>query len=151
MIRDCHIRIDREGNWFYNNSPITNQNIYLYFNQHIVKDKQGNYLLKIQNQNCSLDVEDTPYIVKHVNILKKLPLKIKVLLNNKTEEILPWSRVWLKGDSQVYCLVKNGQFEARFNRDSQFELVWQLQFDRQKEGYYLEVENKKYYLNVKNK
>ena len=150
MRKKFHIRIDREGNWFYNNLPITNQNIYQYFNQHIVKDNEGNYLLKIKDQSVLLDVEDTPYLVKHINIIEGLPLKIKVLLNDKTEEVLTWDKIWLKGDTQIYCLVKDGKFEARFNRNSQFELGSLLQFDEKNKRYYLEIESKKYYLLVKN-
>jgi len=148
-IKDCQIRIDKEGNWFYNNLPITNQNVYLYFNQHIVKDNQGKYLLKIKNESCLLKVEDTPFIVKHVNILKGFPLKVKVLLNDKTTEVLPWDSLWVKGDKQIYCLVKSGKFEARFDRNSQFELGWCLQFDQQRKRYYLEAEGKNYYLSIK--
>ena len=150
MRKEFHIRIDREGNWFYNNLPITNQNIYQYFNQHIVKDNEGNYLLKIKDQSVLLDVEDTPYLVKHINIIEGLPLKIKVLLNDKTEEVLTWDKIWLKGDTQIYCLVKDGKFEARFNRNSQFELGNLLKFDEKNKRYYLEIESKKYYLLVRN-
>ena len=150
MKKEFHIRIDREGNWFYNNLPITNQNIYQYFNQHIVKDNEGNYLLKIKDQSVLLDVEDTPYLVKHINIIEGSPLKIKVLLNDKTEEVLTWDKIWLKGDTQIYCLVKDGKFEARFNRNSQFELGSLLQFDEKNKRYYLEIESKKYYLLVRN-
>ena len=150
MRKEFHIRIDREGNWFYNNLPITNQNIYQYFNQHIVKDNEGNYLLKIKDQSVLLDVEDTPYLVKHINIIEGSPLKIKVLLNDKTEEVLTWDKIWLKGDTQIYCLVKDGKFEARFNRNSQFELGSLLQFDEKNKRYYLEIESKKYYLLVRN-
>jgi hypothetical protein len=150
MKKEFRIRIDREGNWFYNNLPITNQNIYNYFNQHIGKDSEGNYLLKIKDQNVLLDVEDTPYVVKHINVIKELPLKIKVLLNDKTEEVLTWDRIWLKGDTQIYCLVKDGKFEARFNRNSQFELGNLLKFDEKNKRYYLERGGKKYYLLIKN-
>ncbi|MFH0812922.1 MAG: hypothetical protein V2A69_08805 [Pseudomonadota bacterium] len=149
IIQDCHIRIDKEGNWFYNSQPITNENIYLYFNQHLVKDSEENCFLKIKDQVCLLEVEDTPYIIKHINIINELPPKIKVLLNDKTTEILPWDQVWIKGDRQIYCLVKNGQFKARFNRNSQFELGDALQFDPERERYYLEVGGKNYYLSVR--
>ncbi|MCD6353614.1 MAG: DUF1285 domain-containing protein [Proteobacteria bacterium] len=144
----CHIRIDKEGNWFYNNDPITNKNICRYFTQHIIKDKEGNCQLEVNGQTCNLDVEDTPYIVKHINIINKLEVKIKVMLNDLTTEVVPWDQIWVKEDTHLYCMVKGGQFKARFNRNSQFELGSLLHHDEKRKKYYLHQVGKKYYLSV---
>ena len=149
VVRDCHIRIDREGNWFYNNSPITNKNVCLYFSRHIAKDKQGKYLLQTKNQLLPLEVEDTPFIIKHCIIINSIPPIINVSLDDKTEETVAWDTIWLKDERHIYCLVKDGAFEARFNRDSQFELGDRLQFDQHRKSYYLTVKDEKFYLAVR--
>jgi len=149
VVRDCHIRIDREGNWFYNNSPITNKNVCLYFSRHIAKDNQGKYLLQTKNQLLPLEVEDTPFIIKHCIIINSIPPKFNVSLNDKTEETVAWDNIWLKDERHIYCLIKDGVFEARFNRDSQFELGDRLQFDQHRKSYYLTVKGKKFYLAVR--
>lgn len=148
-MRDCHIRIDREGNWSYNQSPITNKNVCLYLSRHITRDEQGNYLLQTANQVLPLDVEDTPFIVKHCIIINNIPLKVKVLLNDESEETVDWENLWVKDEQHFYCLVKGGGFEARFNRDSQFELGDRLQFDQQRKCYYLTVDGQKFFLTHK--
>jgi hypothetical protein len=146
VIRDCHIRIDREGNWFYNNSPVTNRNVWLYFTRHIAKDKQGNYVLKTETQVLPVEVEDTPFIVKHFNIINQIHPIVNVSLNDNTEEVVAWDNIWLKDEKDIYCLIKDGVFEARFNRDSQFELGDRLQFDQHRKRYYLAVKGEKFYL-----
>jgi len=149
IVRDCRIRIDKEGNWFYNQSPITNRNVCLYLSRHISMDHQGNYILKTANQTLPLEVEETPFVVKHCSIINMIPATIKVLLNDATEETVAWNRIWLRDDSQIYCTVKDGAFAARFNRDSQFELGDHLEFDRQRMLYYLTVGHEKFYLAVR--
>jgi hypothetical protein len=145
-VRDCHIRIDREGNWFYNQSPITNKNVCLYLSRHIARGEQGDYLLQTANQTLPLEVEDTPFIVKHSFVISAIPLKIKVLLNDESEETVNWDNIWIKDEKHIYCLVKGGTFEARFNRDSQFELGDRLHFDEHGKRYYLLVKDEKFYL-----
>jgi len=147
--KECRIRIDKEGNWFYNQSPITNKNVCLYLSRQISKDEQGNYLLQTETQMLPLEVEDTPFLVKHCIIINDIPLKIKVFLNDKTTEILAWDQIWQKDESHIYCLIKDGAFTARFNRDSQFELGDRLQFDEQQRRYYVTVEGEKFYLAVR--
>jgi hypothetical protein len=149
VVRDCHIRIDREGNWFYNNSPITNKSVWLYFSRHITKDEQGQYLLQTKNQVLPLEVEDTLFVIKHCSIISSIPPKLNVLLNDKTEEIVAWESIWLQNEKDIYCLIKDGAFEARFNRDSQFELGDRLEFDQDSKRYYLIVQGEKFYLTHK--
>lgn len=149
VAKDFRMRIDKEGNWFYNQSPITNRSVCLYLSRHIAKDEQGRFLLQTPNQILPLEVEDTPFIVKHCIVINSMPPKAKVLLNDQTEEIIVWNRIWLGDERHIYCLVKDGAFEARFNRDSQFELGDRLEFDHNRKGYYLLLRDKKFYLAVK--
>jgi len=144
--KEFRMRIDREGNWFCNDQPITNEKVYLYFIQHIVKNGTGKYEVKIKNEACALEVEDTPFVVKHAKIGMESDPRVIVFLNDRTTEVLSWEQVWLQGDSQVYCQVKNGEFEARFNRNSQFAFARLLQFDEQRKRYYFEQGGTSHYL-----
>jgi len=145
---DYNIRMDKEGNWFYNDEQIVNKNICLYFSQHIIKDQEGNYQLSVKGQTCNIDVEDTPYVVKYISILDGLNAKAEVLLNDLTTEIIHWNQIWVKNETHIYCLVKDGRFEARFNRNSQFEFGVLLHYDDKRRKYYLPQADKKYYLSV---
>ncbi len=142
----CLISIDREGSWFYNGSLITNENICLYFARHIARDVEGNFVLRTNKQVWPISVERTPFIVKHCSISNELEPKLNVLLNDLTTECIPWRMVWREGESQLYCLVKDGQFTARFNRNSQYELASLLEFDKETGEYYLGHGLGKHYL-----
>ena len=145
----CKISMDREGNWFANGSPVTNENIALYFARHIAKDSNGNIVLQTDRQVFPLYVEDTPFIVKHCLIIEELNHKIKVSLNDNTTEIIDWDTVWLQGEHDLYCLVKGGQFEARFNRNSQYELGQLLEIDEHTGQYYCVMNGVRHDLAIK--
>jgi hypothetical protein len=146
--RECRIRIDKDGNWFYNQSPITNRNVRLYLTRHISKDERGNYRLQTATQTLPVEVEDTPFIVKHCFIINDIPLKVKVILDDETAEILAWTQIWQGDERHIYCAVKQGAFTARFNRDSQFELGDRLQLDEGRMRYYVTLRGEKFYLAV---
>jgi hypothetical protein len=141
-----NIRIDREGNWFFNELPITNHNILRCLNRHITCNGGQRYLLRVGDETCPVEVEDTPFLVMHCHVLKIAPLAVRLLLNDRTEEVIPWEWIWLYEDCHLYCFVKGQRLKARFNRNSQFELARLLGFDEEKRRYYLEVEGLCHYL-----
>jgi hypothetical protein len=142
----CHIRIDKEGRWYYQDVPIINRKIYLYLNQCLTKDSSGRYILLMDGEQCCLEVEDTPFVVREAG-LSTLPGRkpgFFVKLNDETEEALKVATLRVGQDDVLYCRVKEEQYEARFLRASYYQLADFLQHDGKR--YYLLVEGEKIYL-----
>lgn len=145
-IPPCHIRIDKEGNWYHQGLPIINKKIYIHLNQCLSKDTSGRYVLEMNGDKCVLEVEDTPFVVKGVS-LKTNPGKPSTLfikLNDENEEELSTETLRVGKEDVLYCKVKERVYEARFLRAAYYQLAQFLQHDEK--GFYLLVEDKKTYL-----
>jgi len=142
----CHIRIDKEGQWYYQGAPIINRKIYLYLNQCLTKDSSGRHILLMDGDTCYLEVEDTPFVVREAGLRSPPGGKpaFFVKLNDETEEELKIDTLRVGKDNVLYCRVKEEQHEARFLRVSYYQLADFLQHDGKR--YYLLVEGEKIYL-----
>jgi hypothetical protein len=145
-VTPCHIRIDKEGNWYYQDLPIINKKIYLYLNQCIAQDPSGRYILSMDGETCCLEVEDTPFVIQEVRLLSdpgqspSLVLK----LNDGTEETLKAATLRVGQDNVLYCKVKGGLYDARLLRNAYYQLAEFLEQDGQ--NYYLVIEDSKIHL-----
>jgi hypothetical protein len=145
-IPPCHIRIDKEGVWYYQGLPIIHQEIYRYLNQCLKKDSSGRYILQMNGERCYLEVEDAPYVIREVT-LKSPPGGTPALfikLNEGTEEELRAETLWMEQGNVLHCRVKDEDYDARFLRSSYYQLTNFLHHDGEK--YYLVVGEKKTYL-----
>ena len=142
----CHIRIDKEGNWYYQGLPIIKREIYLHLNRCLRKDPSGKYILLMDGEKCYLEVEDTPYVIKEVRPgaghQPNPPLFVK--LNDETEEELKAGTLRVGKDNVLYCKVKDALYDARFLRASYYRLAQFLLYDG--ERYYLVVGSTRHYL-----
>jgi len=141
----CHIRIDKEGNWYYQGLPIINREIYLYLNRCLKRDSSGKYILLMNGEKCYLEVEDAPYVIQEVSLgsAANHSPSLFVRLNDGTEEELKVDTLKVGKDNVLYCKVKDELYEARFLRASYYQLAKFLHYDG--ERYYLLVEGKKTY------
>ena len=142
----CHIRIDKEGNWYYQGLPIIKREIYLHLNKCLRKDPTGKYILLMDGEKCYLEVEDTPYVIKEVSVgaSPQINPPLFVKLNDETEEELKADTLRVGKDNVLYCKVKNASYDARFLRASYYQLAQFLQHDG--ERYYLVVGGTRHYL-----
>lgn len=144
--RQVRIRVDKEGNWFLNEVLITNENVRTYLTRHLCYDERGGYFVRVGDKVASAEVEDTPVVVTHCHTLKTVPALVKVVLSDRTEEVIPWRWIWTPEGRHVYCFVKGRRFKARFNRNSQFELGQVLEFDEKQGGLFLKTPGGNCYL-----
>lgn len=145
-IPPCHIRIDKEGTWYYHDLPIINKKIYLYLNECLARDSSGRYILSMNGENCYLEVEDTPFVIQEVvaSPNPNHPTSLLLKLNDGTEETLKVETLKVGQDNVLYCKVKEARYEARLLRSAYYQLAQFLQQDEK--GYYLLVEENKTYL-----
>lgn len=59
---DFHIRIDRNGTWYYQNSPIGRLALAKLFSTVLRRDDDGQYWLTTPVENGRIDVEDVPFV-----------------------------------------------------------------------------------------
>jgi hypothetical protein len=63
----CGIFIDREGDWYYRESPMERADIVSHLCQHLQREESsGLYIIQLGKQRCYLEVEDTPLVVTSV-------------------------------------------------------------------------------------
>jgi len=138
--QETQISIDKEGTWFYNQLPIVNRNIYLFFNKHIEPDDVGGYILRIGGETCRLFVEDTPYVV--VNVERAAPGSdqedfFTIRLNDETEEKLDLETFYISSSNIPYCRVKKQRFPARFLRSAYYSLAHHIHQGADERFYFL--------------
>jgi len=140
------LRIDKEGNWFYNDLPIINRNIYLFFNQHLTRDEHGAYIVCVGNETSRLFVEDTPFVVMSLDYMQAGSREafFSMRLNDETIEELDLESLYIGKDNVPYCTVKQGRFPARFLRPAYYQLCEHIQPEGEDSFYIMLNSNKKY-------
>jgi uncharacterized protein len=138
------IFIDKEGNWFQDGIPVLHRWTYLYNNSLLKRDEEGRYYIDEGRGRIYATVEDTPFVVKMID---KREGGFYLILNDETEEKLDLSTLKLNKENVPYASVKGGEFEARFTRPAYYEITKHLK--QEKGRFYLELENKRFYLNSK--
>jgi len=123
--RQGEIKIDKEGNWFFNGVPIINKQIIDLFNAGIEHDEQGGYRLHIGSEKSPIVVEDTPYVVTRISLEQGSDGRsfFTMSLNDGSCEPLSLETFYLGPDNVPYCTVKNGRFPARFLRAPYYDLA----------------------------
>ena len=123
--RQGEIKIDKEGNWFFNSAPIIHKQIIDLFAASIEHDGKGGYQLHIGAETSPIVVEDTPYVVTHIDLEQGADGRsfFLIRLNDGSREQLCFETFYLGADNIPYCTVKQGRFPARFLRGPYYDLA----------------------------
>ncbi len=118
-----HIKIDLEGNLYFQEQKLTHEKIIEFFKKldlENIDDKT--FQLKWQHNNIAQRInivpEDTIFVVKDV---VKDSGEIKLVLNDETMEKLDTATLEFN-ENIPYAMVKRGRIKARFNRTAAFKL-----------------------------
>jgi hypothetical protein len=149
-IPSCMIYVDKEGNWFHNGAPIVHREVLALFYKSLDIDEQGRYIIKLANQICCLDVEDTPYIIVRTDFIYRSSHgetdRFALRINDDTEEDLALETLWIGPEHVLYCQIRKGRFKARFSRPAYYQLSEYFQEEPETGRHFLALNNKKYYL-----
>ena len=146
QLEKCMIFIDKEGNWFHQGNPIIHQSILSLFYENLHRDQWGRFVIKWQGQICEVDVEDAPFVVQRVDVRQDGANQeqfVAITLNDGSVERLDLETLRVGERHVPYCSVKGGQFEARFLRQGYYQLTQLIEFDEQKQEYYLVLNGKR--------
>lgn len=116
------IRLNREGDWFQGDNPITHERTLELFFKSIVHTDEG-YFLSGEKMPVAIEVEDTAYFIRGVN---RTDSGYTVDLSDATSEELDPKTLSFGEENELYCLVKNGSERAKFLRPAFYEIMKDL-------------------------
>jgi len=121
------ISFRRDGNWYSDEERIDNPRIALLFSQSIKQNPDGSYFLQVAEERASINVEDTPFVVKGIEDDGKGGFML--ILNDDTHEALDAATFEVGADNVLYARVKGGKYRARFLRPAYYHLSANFQSD----------------------
>lgn len=145
------IRIGRDGVWYYRNMEMTRSDIVRHFYRHLCRDSQGNYRIEVGQEQCRVQVDDVPYIIRSVSHLvgEEGSVACVILsLSDGCDEALDPNTIRVGDGNVLYCRVKEKEHEARFSRQAYYQLVEYIQYDEILDRYYMTIRDHSYSLAV---
>jgi hypothetical protein len=126
---DFGIRIDRNGTWHYQGSPIGRKELVCLFASVLKRHEDGSYWLITPAERGRIEVEDVPFIAVEL-FLNGSGRDMVVSFRTNVDEMIPMDaehplRVVTDpetGEPSPYILVRDG-LEARLARSVYYELV----------------------------
>ncbi len=146
------LRIDKEGRWFANGEEITHRKTYLLYSRSLTWNEFGRLIVRIGREQCPVEVEDTPYVVRSLRFFREASGETKsidLILNDEISEPLDPGTLRIGAENIPYCRVRGGQFDARFSRNAYQLLVPVIQHDEQRDRFFLTLNGHEYDLDLK--
>ena len=72
-ILPCLIFVSKDGKWYHEGAEIIHRPIFLWLIQSLEKTEDGLFIVNLNNQKCVLEVEDTPLVVRQVDLVRERP------------------------------------------------------------------------------
>lgn len=132
------IRLDKMGRWYHDGVEITHQRTMELFHRSITKG-EGGYFLEIGHERARIVVEDTPYMVRRVDVHDD---RAVIRLTDGSEEDLDPGTLRVGNDNVLYCDVKKGEFPARFFQAAYYQLM--LGLEETADGYAVRIGDRRW-------
>jgi|TARA_B110000967_G_scaffold68356_2_gene70644 hypothetical protein len=117
------IRINREGEWFYNNSEIKNQRLIQLFSS-VIKKEGNNYFLVTPSEKVPVIVELAPYVIINFDCLEDDVIKLDTNLNYSFYlDKINTTRLIKYNNTQIPLVHVRNSIEGFFNRSTYYKLV----------------------------
>ena len=146
-MKETPLRIDKEGRWFFRDEEITHRKTYLLYCRNLTLDESGRVILRIGREQCPVEVEDVPFVVKTLDFVltERGDLKsVWLILNDETREELHPETLRIGPDHVLYCQVRSGKFEARFSRGAYQLLFPFFRQDEKENRFFITVDGRAY-------
>lgn len=141
-LEPCGIRVDENGDWFYNGSKIFRPEILETLYEKLELSPAGEYVLSDFEGRCLLDVADTPFVVSRVDLERDGSggERIRIGLKNVSRSETLDPRTLQSGkDNVLYCRLAGGRFPARFSRPAYYQLAAFIHEDELGPGFFIEL------------
>jgi hypothetical protein len=150
-LESIDIRIDQEGDWFYEGRWIFRPEILEALYAKLDRLPTGEFILCDLKGTCLLEVADTPFVVSRVDFerngsgAEQIVIRFKNIL--RSEVLDPETLVTGKGNV-LYCRLADKRFSARFSRPAYYQLAQFVSEDDTGNGFYIELNGKRYPISV---
>jgi hypothetical protein len=118
------LRVDRDGDWYDEGVQVTHPGILANLRGNLRRDADG-YFIQTRVR-IPVKVDDVPFVVVRA---ERQGEELRAYLNDGTEERLEPASVRLGAGDVPYAAVKQGAFEARFNRAAAWQLLQLADYD----------------------
>ena len=117
------ISINREGDWFYNNSVIKNQRLIQLFSS-VLKKENDNYFLVTPSEKVPVKVEIAPYVIINFDLLDNKVIKLDTNLEYSfyLDEVNT-SRLIKYDNTHIPLVHVRNSIEGFFNRNTYYKLI----------------------------
>ena len=126
-IKEFPIKINSNGEWFYNDSLIKREALIKLFSSVLVSDNKGNFFLETPAEKGSIKVEDSPFVVELFNVKGKDKKQKIIFKTNLDHEIILSKKNPLffkkKNKGYVPYIIVERNLEARILRSVYYQLV----------------------------
>ncbi len=119
------LRITRDGAWLHDDEEITHPGILGNLVSTLQVDAQGHFI-EIGPVRVPVEVEAAPFVVVRV---EREGAQLMLTLNDLSREPLVIDTLRFGADAAPYCRVKDGRFEARFDRGSTYHLYERVEYE----------------------
>lgn len=102
----CRLRIDREGNWFYEDQAIINPGVLQAFYEALKQCDDGRYRIVLGGEMCSVEVEDTPFVA--TSLRGDNATGFTLVLNSSTTCTLAPETLRIGAENVMYARLPNG-------------------------------------------
>ena len=144
---EAFLRIDKEGRWFFRDEEITHRKTYLLYSRNLALDESGRVILRIGREQCPVEVEDAPFVVKTLEFVLEGSGELQLIwltLNDETRELLHPETLRIGPDNVPYCRVRSGKFEARFSRGAYQLLFPFVRHDEKRNRFFITIDGRAY-------
>ena len=126
---DFNIKIDKNGIWYYQGTPIRRKSLIKLFSSILTKDNKGVYWLTTPYERGTIEVDDVPFIVVEMKNKGVGPLQEIDFMTNIDSQVPlgPSYELWLESKANIgkdlpYVDTGKGLF-ARLSRNIFYQLV----------------------------
>lgn len=123
--RESTIKLDKYGRFSHDGEPFQRDDMTIAFSRWIQRHPEnGRYILSNGYDWTYFTVEDTPFFVVGVRVCGEGQNQhVQVRLSDGSHESLAMETLTRSEDGGLYCLVKEGSFEAAFQRTALHQLA----------------------------
>ena len=117
------ISINREGEWFYNNSEIKNQRLIQLFSS-VLKREDDNYFLVTPSEKVPVKVEIAPYVIINFDLLDSEIIQLDTNLDYSFHlDKINTSRLIEYNNTHIPLVHVRDSIEGFFNRSTYYKLI----------------------------
>lgn len=139
--RIWHYWVDPEGHLWHDGAEFEDPGLLKFFMKKMERLPDGRFLVMCQGETCYLEAADVPYVVQDVDIKEGL---VDLIFQGGYRESLDPKTLRVGKDNVLYCKVRNGAFDARFNRKPYLELAHLVEEDSAAHRYVVNLGGKSY-------